>query len=195
MDLIVMKNTDCSDAHLVVTNAIDLGHTPVNNSIVYTDVAMKNATVLVLCYASKESKGDSADDYVMLAQSFEQFTSPTYSPMRTVYGSGQNQVISNVQANAKLFWTLSPSCDVGNGVISDTVLTNTPMLTMPDGNDYATSLNAQAQNGTWLFCYQIVNGLWTSIHQGEMIVIGVPLFTPSFGVAGSGKPLASVSAR
>jgi len=48
------------------------------------------ATVLKVCYATQESGGDSADDYVELPQEFTQLTPPSFHPARTFTGAAQS---------------------------------------------------------------------------------------------------------
>ena len=110
MDFIVMQENDCDDAHLAVTGGRSLQRTNVSNAVVSTTVAMTQATVLKLCYATRESGGDSRDDYTELASSFTQRVPIAFDPMRTVTGAEQRFAVSHTANGDQVVWTQAADC-------------------------------------------------------------------------------------
>ena len=88
---IVLQEHNCSNAHLAVTNGSFLASTAIAQQKVSTTVAMSKAASVKVCYASKESHGDSADDYSTLDTMFVQRTALSFTPMRTMYGVAQSE--------------------------------------------------------------------------------------------------------
>jgi hypothetical protein len=102
-DKVAMQSSACSAANSTVTGAGTLAPQVINNvSRVYTSTAMTSTGTLRLCYATKESGGDTADDYVMLDATITQRPRPDFTPKRTGMGAAQKLNVSGAIAGIKL---------------------------------------------------------------------------------------------
>lgn len=178
-DIIMMQENNCSNAHVTLTGSAGLKPTNIINSSVRTHVNMTKSTVLVLCFASKESTGDSSDDYVQLDTQFIQRVSPNYTPRRTITGSNQIIKLTNYESNDVAAWTTSSHCNE-----TATIATSTQTREYVLG-----SLNVTLHNftnpDTWTLCYLPSGGVWTKVTDRELFIIPKPVFTPLVGIAGS----------
>ena len=140
-DFIVFVENNCDNAHTVVTGTKSLGPTALDYSTVHLDVPghvlttatmtspqqEASTTVLQACFASRESHGDSADDYMMLNLTLTQKTPIEYEPRRAIAGAAQimdigsggghpylSSGVSGINtAGDQIVWTQAPTC--GNG--------------------------------------------------------------------------------
>ena len=82
-DFVVLQPNNCNDAHAAVFTNVSmppaaLYDSPWGNLRVVTYKNMTGLAVLVLCYASKESLGDTADDFVQV--NFDEINAATNRP-------------------------------------------------------------------------------------------------------------------
>ena len=83
----VLKEGNCDDAHLTTTGEASLAKVALTDSgVVNTTVQMTKATNLTVCYATKESGGNSTGDYVTLQVVIEQRRPIAIAPSRTTQG-------------------------------------------------------------------------------------------------------------
>ena len=105
-DFVVLKPDNCSNAHAALTGANALGvtsitstSTPVSNasSLVSfhfaSTTAMTAVGTLKVCYASLQSGGNSADDFVALDVDFVQRSVPQFAPNRLIEGTSQKLLV------------------------------------------------------------------------------------------------------
>ena len=109
-DFVVLQKHNCSNAHQAVTSAASLARTALVNSKVSSVINMTEAATLKVCYASRESLGDSADDYSTLAVSFQQYSPPDFLPKRVAMGALQNLVVTGGATNDSVGWTQDANC-------------------------------------------------------------------------------------
>ena len=65
-DFVVIQSAPCSSAYVAATGPTSLAPTLLQNSMVSTTTAMTATAELRVCYATKESGGNSGDDYTEL---------------------------------------------------------------------------------------------------------------------------------
>ena len=154
-------------------------------------MAFSGAASLTVCFATNESGADSADDFIELSSVWNQVLPSEFSPIRTVVGSNQQILVTNLASTTDRFgWTLDENCTTflqpGNNVsASKTVafsVTQTPNQTF--------SLNTLMGTGDYHFCQlPSDNGKWQRVHNQTLHVFGQPTFWPAAGFASIATPL------
>jgi len=195
-DFIVINEGNCQNSHTVVTSLQSLEQTVINGTYfganqVVTTLAMDKVTTLKICFATVESKGDSADDYAELDHStFLQLLAPVFGPTRTVAGAAQLLDVSGIlNANDKVVWTQHYDCLSATGTYTNTKTIDYDLV----NSSQAVELHESAISGTYIMCYLLSGGhpvtvgpgVWTKLENRFLNLIPRPTFSPKAGVAGS----------
>ena len=182
----VLQKDNCSNAHLAATASDALAAVAVYNSQVLSVTNMTEAASLRVCYATRESGGESADDYSVLLASFLQIAPVSFSPMRTISGAAQDFVVSGVSVADSIAWTQDMDCSQTAGQANST---KTQEYVSPSSSSATFALHTSAAAGQWNTCYKLAEGLWTLVTGVELVVFAQPRFGPPIGVAGMPTPI------
>lgn len=161
-DFVVLQPLNCSNAHIARTGSQALAKSVVTNHVVTTAINMTQTAQLRVCYATKQSRGDSSDDFVALAANFTQhnFTQagvPDWVPKRTSQGAAQQLHVVGAKPGDRVAWTQGSCRDVVQGISS----TQTRMYSVTSLSQVFV-LHTTASAGSWKFCHQPTSqGLWT----------------------------------
>jgi hypothetical protein len=159
-DYIVIKETDCTDAHLTVTTNTSLTQTTIfdpnttrrvpmhtsltdepdvrvldsigNRSLIFTTTTMDHRADLVICFASKQSEGNSQDDWVPLRHGFKQIALDFW-PRRMAAGSMQQIEIYGAEDGDLVSFTQDLDCVDDTGSTVDGSATSTKTIEYPLG--------------------------------------------------------------
>jgi len=202
-DTIVMQIENCNNAHLAVVALQSLQPTKLSKYgteflTLSTLTNMSAVGTMKLCYASKESLGDTPDDYVELASPFVQRISPDWTPKRTVSGAPQLlRFINGLEGDAlslthgDCIGTYANPAGLTLPVVNETTTAERTRVylfgssfisTVPQSQDF--SLHTTALHGTFQLCYKPVGGRWTHVQSRVLGVMARPTFTPPVAVAG-----------
>ena len=176
---------------MATTGTAALAPQTIASSTVSTDAMMSKVTELYVCYASSESGGDSADDYVALDATFLQVSVPTYWPNRTVTGAAQNFNITGGVEGDEVAWSTGTTCSAGT-LSGGATTTKTVIYTLVASNyTYQdVTLHATARADTWNFCYKPAGStIWSLISGAEFVSVSKPTTSPPVSVAGSITPV------
>ena len=171
-DFIVLQQHNCDDAHLAIDNATSssLGHVLLNNeSQIHTSLGMGSGnpavdtsnsntgggyTPMKVCFATEQSRGDSADDYAILDEEFLLASQPTFKPIRFKAGAEVQIQVANDRRNAAIIWTSAENCEnLGNLWVASTTKT---MLSQRSGYPQPIFFynNPFPVTGSWHTCYK-----------------------------------------
>ena len=168
-DFIVLQQHNCDNAHLAIDNATSssLGHVLLNNeSQIYTSLAMGSGnppvdasssggyTPMKVCFATEQSRGDSADDYAMLDEEFLLASQPTFKPIRFKAGAEVQIHVANDRRNAAILWTSAENCEnLGSLYVGTTTKT---MMSQRSGYPQPIFFynNPVPVTGLWHTCYK-----------------------------------------
>jgi len=124
-DFVVLQETSCTGAHSATTGTREMAKTSATHGYVVTNTALTDTVAkLYACYATKESGGDSQDDYVELASPnyIELRQPPNLDIQRTTAGAKQKLIISGTAMGAGdevVFVTAPSNCSqLGHGSMS-----------------------------------------------------------------------------
>ena len=188
-DLIVLTtDSDCYNAHIMTTMSNSLTKTQIRNDTMQTVEAMTDLVTLTICYATKESFGDSFDDWAKLTTTLVQKKAPNYTPRRTVAGSLQQLNVSDFNEDDQVMWTrsvglsalgYSTSC-VDTSTVSTTQKTSAFNIT---SGSHVFGLHSTVQSGEWKMCYKLAGGVWTHVSHRDLTIVHTPTFFPMIGIA------------
>jgi len=156
-DIIVMQEANCIDAHLQVMAEASSPPTIITDYYGYTHQNMtKYSTVLQVCFASKESKGDSQDDYVQLIETIRQVRRALYTPTRIVYGVAQRMHVFDIMfPNFKFKFQQAINCSTE---VTDTQMATASFDAIEGSLNYFT-MALDYLPGHWKFCYKQEGGI------------------------------------
>ena len=142
--------------------------------------------VLKVCFASKESSGDSGDDYTMLDDDFFFAKKLVYGPMRMRAGAFQTiEVTDGDRQFSSMLFTTRPNC---SWITPTTSATETNTRIYPRfgfGGFIFFHTNPTPAAGTWHVCYQpSTYADWNLIDGIDLEVVGSASFFPSAGLGG-----------
>jgi len=203
-DFVVIQETNCNNAHTRVTGIKSLGKTALssystdtNSGNITTTTAMTGTGPLVVCIASQESGGNSTDDFVALSTGLDQVQPVVFSPKRTMSVAPQIfSILSGVNGDG-IAWTKAPDCkNLGNTGYSSATRVYT-VTGSPYKPVLHTSPPADAPSaGTYRMCYRPTStGIWERIPTNDLIVVGIPTFSPLTAVAGMPTPISFSTAQ
>ena len=163
-DIVVFQKDDCTGAHLVSATTDSSHRTNIANLIAFTDVLMTFEGLLVTCFASFESLGDSQDDFVLLSGGINQRPPPTYTPQRSVTGAEQMLHLLVGTPGDQVAWTTGDETTCFSGTAGPA----TPYKTI-EYDIVAAKQNLQLLlqhlPGDWHMCYKPLNGTWMRVQQ------------------------------
>ena len=84
-----LQQNNCSNAHLTTNGTASLEPTVLYGNHSETHPGMTQDTLLKVCFATLESYGESADDYIELPTVFIHRKPPSLDPDRFAQGTGQ----------------------------------------------------------------------------------------------------------
>jgi len=195
-DLVVMHNSSsCLNAHVTTMGPKALSKQVVENSIIYTAVAMNRSGNVFVCYASNESKGSYAGDFALLPEKFMQADPPIFSPIRMVEGATQRLKVEQAVMGDKFLFTLYNNCSAEHMYGPETPaksavynITNAPII--GPFSTQVVKLHASAAPGKWRFClFMRMTDLWLTVVGKTLTIIPKPTYHPTIAVAGSITPL------
>jgi hypothetical protein len=151
------------------------------------DDGLTMPTVLSVCYATQESMGNTADDFIALPQNVTQLAPPTFGPNRTVTGAQQQLRVFGGHAGDSVGWTQASDCVFPDGAAGTATQTRVYSVT---SHDQEFMLHASASPGDWIMCLKShATGIWTVVTGQMMVVEPSPSSWPPVGIAGSITPL------
>jgi len=184
-DYVVISYNGCKDARVNNTALMAVSHNSVSrqaitNNQIYThqnmtDTLANHSYNVVICYATKESGGDSSDDYSALDIPLNSVPPLTYSctdcittqPRRTVVQSPQDFTFLAAKPNRgdQVAWTMEPSCDN----ITEGVTPRRSAVYNISTASQSVSLHTTAVVGSWYTCMRASwDGVWTVVnHPGD----------------------------
>jgi len=152
---------------------------------------MTAAAELRVCFATKESMGNSPDDYVDLNIAFNAIAPASFSPNRTSETSAQQISVTGGSSSDEVAWVHGSDCLTTAGRQSSTKTIEYVMT----ANQTIFTLPTDLLPGAWQLCYRLGSdgragqGLWTSVTGLGLTIIPLPTYSPHVGVAGSITPI------
>jgi len=202
-DFVVLQNTPCGSiisAHLVQD-------TSTTQAKVALDDATGNVTAFVgsalsqyvfngskiyhhVCYATKESLGDSGDDYIDLntpwsAQTLiEMQRSPVYAPVRIAQGSSPEVFFSHALAGDQYQWITGPDCTANARDGAPATTGSSETYTFVNASAAPTRFHDGLVAGSYSLCYKAYGSVYTRISAYDLTVIERPTFSPVVATRG-----------
>ena len=178
-DFVVLQPDDCANAHLAATGTDSLQSTGLVSSQVFTDTAMVDSVTLVVCFASSESLGDSADDYVN-AGTLTQLPPPTFVPHRTISAHQQVVRVSGGNNGDKVTWNKWSEACAQTPASPSSEQTDVFDIT---SSAHDVTLGDTLIDGEWRTCYKPAGGRYSHLTTLNLTVFSVSM-SPVTAVAG-----------
>jgi len=181
-DILVLQEANCLNAHTQTMGEASSSPNPITNYYGYTHPNMtKDSTVLQGCFATKESFGNSQDDYVQLLQTVRQVRRALYTTTRVVYGVSQRMHVFQILfPNYKYKWVQAVNCSVTQ---PNSQLT-TPTYDAVVGANNWNILETNYKPGAWKFCFLPEGGIFTEMWGQGLDLLARPTYLPHRALVG-----------
>ena len=214
-DLVSITSTLlCNSTWNMTNSAHSLASTNLLDDRINTLVSMTQVGMLTVCFATKESRGNSADDFITLPIQFRQRSFPLIEPvtwqagvgtMRTVSGAAQefnfsgvlsgdatlfihaaNNMVEASQAQIYSADTQPPHAATlcQNTTANSATNLYTATYQLPSSSSMI-ALHTSTDSGIWVICFKAVGSMWTHLPDIYIEIVARPTFAPSSGISGS----------
>jgi hypothetical protein len=167
-DYIALTDGDCANATTVLSGSASQALLSIVNSTVMISDGLTTPAVLSVCFATMESIGNTADDFITLPQNLTQLAPPIFSPNRTVTGAQQQLLVLGGHAGDEVGWTQEAECVFPDRAAATPTQTEAYSVT---SEEQEFMLHATASPGQWIMCLKsYANGIWTVV-TGQTVVV------------------------
>ena len=213
-DFVVLTDTNCATPHQVVNGPASLVAGLDSQNSLWTTANMSTSGALKVCYATLETGGKRATDYVELDTTGPSGLATFYQSALHFYdvsdvlldddiqarifpiGSGPHSIlVTNLNAGDSVGFT-SSSCSNYNSLSTATSYQTKPVTVAQAASSVTVIVNTDMLNNTYALCKQPHRGSYSVAMQNAMQIIARPTFYPLWGKPGllTSVTLSSVAA-